>query len=50
MGLPPLSIPTALLFFDVGVEIGQLLFVDAVLTLIGVLASFWFTELVTAFW
>jgi hydrogenase/urease accessory protein HupE len=27
VGLPPLAIPTALLFFNVGVEIGQLLFV-----------------------
>jgi hydrogenase/urease accessory protein HupE len=33
VGLPPLSIPTALLFFNVGVEIGQLLFISAVLTL-----------------
>jgi hydrogenase/urease accessory protein HupE len=32
VGLPPLSIPTALLFFNVGVEIGQLLFIAAVLT------------------
>jgi hydrogenase/urease accessory protein HupE len=31
VGLPPLSIPTALLFFNVGVEIGQLLFITAVL-------------------
>ena len=31
VGLPPLSIPLALLFFNVGVEIGQLLFVAAVL-------------------
>ncbi len=31
VGLPPLSIPTALLFFNVGVEIGQLVFVGAVL-------------------
>ena len=35
VGLPPLSIPTALLFFNVGVEIGQLLFIAAVLALIG---------------
>jgi hydrogenase/urease accessory protein HupE len=33
VGLPPLSIPTALLFFNVGVEIGQLLFITAVLGL-----------------
>jgi len=36
VGLPPLSIPLALLFFNVGVEIGQLLFVAAVL---GVMAA-----------
>lgn len=34
VGLPPLSIPIALLFFNVGVEIGQLLFIAAVLGLI----------------
>ncbi len=34
VGLPPSSIPIALLFFNVGVEIGQLLFVVAALTLI----------------
>ncbi len=34
VGLPQSSIPTALLFFNVGVEIGQLIFVAAVLTLI----------------
>jgi hydrogenase/urease accessory protein HupE len=34
VGLPPLSIPVALLFFNVGVEIGQLLFIPAVLALI----------------
>ena len=33
VGLPPLAIPTALLFFNVGVEIGQLLFIAAVLTI-----------------
>ena len=31
VGLPQLSIPTALLFFNVGVEIGQLIFIVAVL-------------------
>jgi hydrogenase/urease accessory protein HupE len=31
VGLPPLSIPMALLFFNVGVEIGQLLFIAIVL-------------------
>jgi hydrogenase/urease accessory protein HupE len=35
VGLPPLAIPTALLFFNVGVEIGQLLFIVAVLTMMG---------------
>ncbi len=30
VGLPPLSIPVALLFFNVGVEIGQLMFITAV--------------------
>jgi hydrogenase/urease accessory protein HupE len=36
VGLPQSSIPMALLFFNVGVEIGQLLFVGAVLTVIAV--------------
>jgi hypothetical protein len=36
VGLPPSSIPIALLFFNVGVEIGQLLFVGVVLTVIAV--------------
>jgi hypothetical protein len=35
VGLPQSSIPIALLFFNVGVEIGQLLFVGAVVGLIG---------------
>ena len=34
VGLPPLSIPTALLFFNVGVEIGQLIFIALVLALV----------------
>jgi hypothetical protein len=34
VGLPPLSIPLALLFFNVGVEIGQLIFIASVLVLI----------------
>lgn len=34
VGLPPLSIPLALLFFNVGVEIGQLIFIAAALALI----------------
>jgi hydrogenase/urease accessory protein HupE len=33
VGLPPLSIPMALLFFNVGVELGQLLFIAAVFAL-----------------
>ena len=36
VGLPQSSIPIALLFFNVGVEIGQLLFVGAVLGVIAV--------------
>ena len=36
VGLPQASIPIALLFFNVGVEIGQLLFVGAVLGVIAV--------------
>jgi hydrogenase/urease accessory protein HupE len=36
VGLPQSSIPIALLFFNVGVEIGQLLFVGAVLAMITV--------------
>ncbi len=36
VGLPQSSIPIALLFFNVGVEIGQLMFVTAVLTVITV--------------
>jgi HupE / UreJ protein len=36
VGLPQSSIPIALLFFNVGVEIGQLMFVGAVLTVISV--------------
>ena len=34
VGLPQLSIPVALLFFNVGVEIGQLLFIAAVFAVI----------------
>ena len=34
VGLPQLSIPTALLFFNVGVEIGQLMFIAAVFAVI----------------
>ncbi|MFO0874417.1 MAG: HupE/UreJ family protein [Phycisphaerales bacterium] len=35
IGLPRESIPLALLFFNVGVEVGQLLFIAAMLSLIG---------------
>jgi hydrogenase/urease accessory protein HupE len=34
VGLPPLSIPTALLCFNVGVEMGQLIFITAVFGLV----------------
>jgi hypothetical protein len=37
VGLPQHAIPVALLFFNVGVEIGQLIFVAAVLSLISLL-------------
>lgn len=37
IGLPPPEIPLALLFFNVGVEIGQLLFVFVVITALAVL-------------
>jgi len=36
VGLPPLSIPMALLFFNVGVEIGQLVFIAVVLAAVAV--------------
>lgn len=36
VGLPPLSIPLALLFFNVGVEVGQLMFIAAVLAVVAV--------------
>lgn len=39
IGLPPSEVPIALLFFNVGVEIGQLLFVTAILTLAWLLAQ-----------
>jgi hypothetical protein len=37
IGLPPHNIPAALLLFNCGVEIGQLLFVGAVLLVIALL-------------
>ncbi len=40
VGLPPSTIPVALLFFNVGVEIGQVLFVGAVLTVAGLATRF----------
>ena len=36
VGLPQMSIPIALLFFNVGVEIGQLMFIAAVLAVIAI--------------
>jgi len=35
VGLPQLAVPTALLFFNVGVEIGQLVFIGVVFSIIG---------------
>jgi hypothetical protein len=40
IGLPQHAIPVALLFFNLGVEIGQLVFVAAVLSLIWLLRQF----------
>lgn len=37
IGLPPAEIPLALLFFNLGVEVGQLIFVFAVLTIFALL-------------
>ena len=39
VGLPPEHVPAALLFFNVGVEIGQLLFVAAMLAIVWVFRS-----------
>jgi hydrogenase/urease accessory protein HupE len=72
VGLPENAIPAALLFFNLGVEVGQLAFVGAVLALlallrriplpapawtwrlapygIGVVAMYWTTERIVAFW
>jgi len=41
IGLAHAEIPLALLFFNVGVEIGQLLFVGAVLTIVWVVGRLW---------
>jgi HupE/UreJ protein len=43
VGLPHGHIPTALLFFNVGVEVGQLMFVGVVLTLIAAVRRLGFT-------
>jgi hydrogenase/urease accessory protein HupE len=40
VGLPPRAIPVALLTFNVGVELGQLLFVAAVLAVVALCARF----------
>lgn len=37
IGLPPSEIPLALLFFNIGVELGQLMFVFAVLAVMALL-------------
>lgn len=37
VGLPPLAVPTALLFFNIGVEIGQLMFIAAVFGLVALI-------------
>jgi hypothetical protein len=41
VGLPGHAIPVALLFFNVGVELGQLLFVAAIIILFAVLRRMW---------
>jgi hypothetical protein len=38
IGLPQTDIPLALLFFNVGVEIGQLAFIDAVVAFLGIVS------------
>lgn len=40
VGLPSTAIPAALLFFNIGVEAGQLLFVAAVLSMLGIFRRF----------
>ena len=50
IGLPPHNIPGALLIFNCGVEIGQLLFVGAVLAVIAVLRSIWAVTANSARW
>lgn len=39
-GLPQDAIPTALLFFNIGIEIGQIIFIIFVLTLMGLIKNF----------
>lgn len=41
VGLPPEAVPAALLFFNLGVEAGQLLFMAALLLLVRALALLW---------
>lgn len=41
VGLPGHAIPVALLFFNIGVELGQLAFVAAVMTLFAILRPLW---------
>ncbi|MBY3088408.1 HupE/UreJ family protein [Rhizobium laguerreae] len=42
VGLPGHAIPIALLFFNIGVELGQLLFIAAVMALFAILRRLWF--------
>jgi HupE / UreJ protein len=51
VGLPPGQIPLALLFFNLGVELGQLLFIATVLSVVWLIRRVWarsprWTELV----
>jgi len=39
IGLPPLDVPAALLFFNIGVEIGQIIFVVALIGAHAVIAT-----------
>jgi HupE / UreJ protein len=50
VGLPEGHIPLALLFFNVGVEVGQLIFIAAVLTVMGLVALAWRTRLAQPRW
>ncbi|WP_292552736.1 HupE/UreJ family protein [Mesorhizobium sp.] len=42
VGLPGHAIPVALLFFNIGVELGQLLFIAVVMALFAILRPLWF--------